>query len=133
MKITARHMLDAKGDNKMIPFLIQGKSPDPEVKDLPQFLDVIKEKEERAAFRAWLGQYLLFRPFALPPKTPKGRVNTLRKAFKDTMEDPKFLALAKKTKMDIKYVPAPEIDKHIKVIMSTPQSAKAKLKTIIGN
>jgi hypothetical protein len=49
------------------------------------------------------------------------------------MEDPKFLALAKKTKMDIKYVPAPEIDKHIKVILSTPQSAKAKLKTIIGN
>ena len=30
MKITARHMLDAKGENKMIPFLMQGKSPDPE-------------------------------------------------------------------------------------------------------
>ena len=62
MKITARHMLDAKGDNKMIPFLVQGKSPDPEVKDLPQFMDMIKGKEERAAFRAWLGQYLFFRP-----------------------------------------------------------------------
>jgi hypothetical protein len=49
------------------------------------------------------------------------------------MEDPKFLALAKKTKMAINYVSAPEIDKHIKVIMSTPPSAKAKLKTIIGN
>ena len=133
MKITARHMLDAKGDDKMIPFLIQGKSPDPEVKDLPQYMDIIKGKEERAAFRAWLGQYLLYRPFALPPKTPKDRVNILRKAFKDTMEDPKFLALAKKTKMDVIYVSAPEIDKHIKVIMSTPQSAKAKLKTIIGN
>ena len=56
MKITARHMLDAEGDNKMIPFLIQGKSSDPEVKDLPQYMDIIKGKEVRAAFRAWMGQ-----------------------------------------------------------------------------
>ncbi len=133
MKITARHMLDAKGDDKMIPFLMQGKSPDPEVKDLPQYMDIIEGKENRAAFRAWMGQYLLYRPFALPPKTPKDRVNTLRKAFRDTLKDPKFLALARKTKMDIKHVSGPEIEKNINVILSTSPSAKAKLKTIIGN
>jgi hypothetical protein len=30
MRVTARPMLDAKGDDKLIPFIIHGKSPDPE-------------------------------------------------------------------------------------------------------
>ncbi len=35
MRVTARSMLDAKGDDKFIPFLTHGDSQDPEVKDLP--------------------------------------------------------------------------------------------------
>src|ERR671918_2224264 len=34
-RTTARPMLDAKGDDKLIPYLIHSREPDPEVKDLP--------------------------------------------------------------------------------------------------
>tara|TARA_B100000315_G_C14095612_1_gene371312 strand:+ start:34 stop:480 length:447 start_codon:yes stop_codon:yes gene_type:complete len=133
MKITAREMLDAKGDKKMIPFLLEGKSNDPEVRNLPKFSDYIKGKENRAAFKAWMGSYRFFRPIALPPRTPTKRLNILRTAFKKTLEDPEFLALARKIRLFIRYVPGQEVEKHIKATLATPAGAKAKLRSIIGN
>ncbi|MFQ5849614.1 MAG: Bug family tripartite tricarboxylate transporter substrate binding protein [Candidatus Binatia bacterium] len=133
MRITAREMLDAKGDNKLIPFIIEGRSQDPEVKDLPQYSEFIKGKGNLAAFKAWLNQYLFFRPFALPPKTPKERVNILRTAFRRTLTDPDFQALAKKLRLDVKYVSGQEIEKYISEILSTPPAAKSKLRSIVGN
>ncbi len=44
MRSTAQAMLDAKGDDEMIPFIINGKWADPEVKDVAQFHDVINYK-----------------------------------------------------------------------------------------
>ena len=41
------------------------------------------------------------RPFVVPPRTPKDRVQILRKAFMDTMKDPEFLAETKKANLDI--------------------------------
>jgi hypothetical protein len=132
MKITARGMLDAKGDDKMIPFLLQGESQDPEVRNLPKYTDFIKDKKNMDAFNAWMGQYLFFRPFAYPPKTPPDRVKILRTAFKKTLKDPEFLALAKKAKLDITYVSGQKIDRYIKETLATPSGAKLKLRTIVG-
>ena len=133
MKITARDMLDAKGDDQLIPVLLQGQSNDPEVKGLPKYTDFIKGEENMQAFNAWMAQYLFFRPFALPPKTPKQRLDTLRKAFADTLEDPEFLALAKKTKMSIDPVSGPRIQKYVDQVLATSPAVKAKLRSIIGN
>ena len=42
MRVTARSMLDAKGDEKFIPFLTHGNPQDPEVKGLPQLTEIMK-------------------------------------------------------------------------------------------
>ena len=133
MKITARAMLDAKGDDRLIPVLLQGESNDPEVKGLPKYTDFIKKPEDLATFNAWMAQYRFFRPFAAPPKAPADRVDALRKAFKATLEDPEFLALARKTRMAIQYVSGPQIAARVKEALSTSAAVKAKLKDIIGN
>jgi tripartite-type tricarboxylate transporter receptor subunit TctC len=127
MRVTARPMLDASGDEKLIPFIIHGKSPDPEVKDLPQFSDIVKGKENLAAFRAYVRPYEFQRPLTLPPKTPKDRLSTLRKAFKETMEDREFLAEAEKSKLLIEYTSGEEIEKYVEEILSIPGGAKEKL------
>ncbi|MEE8113010.1 MAG: hypothetical protein V3T23_01515, partial [Nitrososphaerales archaeon] len=132
MKITARGMLDAKGDDKMIPFLLQGESQDPEVRNLPKYTDFIKDRENLDSFKAWMGQYLFFRPFAYPPKTHPERVNILRTAFKKTLKDPEFMDLARKTKLDIEYVSGQKIERYIKETLATPSAAKLKLRTIVG-
>ena len=132
MRGTARDMLDAKGDDKLIPFLIQGKSQDPEVKNLPQLTEVIKGEKNQAILKAWLLPLANFqRPLSLPPGTPKERLNTLRKAFKATLEDPTFLAETKKSKLIINYVSGPQIEKYVSQILNTPAKAKESLQFLV--
>ncbi len=132
MRVTARSMLDAKGDNKLIPFLIQGKSQDPEVKNLPQLTEVIKGEKNQAMLKAYLLPLHKFqRPLSLPPGTPKERLNTLRKAFKATIEDPKFLAEAKKSKLIINYVSGEQIEKYVDQLLGISQKTKESLQFLV--
>src|SRR5918992_1017404 len=81
MRSTARAMLDANGDDKMIPFIINGKWDDAEVKDIAQFRDVIKDKDNLKAFDTWNAANEFARPFSLPPGSPPEALGILRKAF----------------------------------------------------
>lgn len=132
IRTTARAMLDAKGDERLIPYVMEGKYPEAEVKDVPQFTESIKDPENLAAFKAWLNPYKFFRPIAAPPKTPKDRVELLRTALKKTMEDPAFLADAKKSKLDATYVSGEQINEYVKEILALSGGAKKKLGSIIG-
>ena len=80
-RTTARPMLDAKGDDKLIPFLIHRREPDPEVKDLPLIPEILKGEDNLSAYRTWSGTYEFQRPFSVPPSTPKDRLQILRNAF----------------------------------------------------
>ena len=131
MRVTARALLDAKGADKLIPFIIQGKVEDPEVKDLPQFTAVIKGHDNLAAFRAWVNQYDFQRPLMVPPKTPRGRLQTLRTALHKTLADPEFLAEARKSKMLIDNVTGEDIERSVNEILSISPAVKKKLQFLV--
>jgi tripartite-type tricarboxylate transporter receptor subunit TctC len=126
-RTTARNLLDASGDEKLIPFLIHRREPDPEVKDLPLIPEVIKGEDNLSAYRTWAGTYEFQRPFTVPPGTPKERLQILRKGFGDTMKDPEFIAEAKKVKLEITYVSGEEIDKYVDQVLSITPKAKELL------
>ena len=67
----------------------------------------------------------------MPPGVPKDRVEILRKAFKETFEDPEFLAEAKKTKLELNYVSADEINGLVKEILDISPKAKEGLQFLI--
>jgi tripartite-type tricarboxylate transporter receptor subunit TctC len=122
-RTTARALLDGKGDEKLIPFLIHRREPDPEVKDLPLIPEIIKGEDKLSAYRTWVGSYEFQRPFTVPPGTPKERLQILRKAFADAMKDPAFIAEAEKSKLETTYVSGEEIDKYVAQIYSiTPRT-----------
>ena len=132
MRVVARAVLDAKGEDKLIPFLFtHGNPQDPEVKDLPRLTEVIKGKENLAILKAWLSQFNFQRPFSLPPGTPKERLSILRKAFKATLEDPEFLAEAKKSKLIIDYVSGEEIEKFVDEILAISPETKKSLQFLV--
>ena len=131
MSVSNRAMLDAKGDDKLIPFITHKKLEDPEVKDLPLFTDVIKGEENLATYKTWAASYEFQRPFSLPPKAPKERLQTLRKAFAATLRDAEFLAEAKKTKLDIEPVSGEEIDGYVKQIYSMSDKVKQNLSFLV--
>jgi tripartite-type tricarboxylate transporter receptor subunit TctC len=127
MRVSNRAMLEAKGDEKLIPFITHKRLEDPEVKDLPLFKDVIKGEVNLATYNTWAASYEFQRPFSLPPGAPAERLETLRKAFAATLRDAEFLAEAKKTRLDIELVPGEEIDGHVKQIYSMSDQVKQNL------
>ncbi len=130
-RTTARPMLDAKGDEKLIPFLIHRREPDPEVKDLPLIPEVIKGEDNISAYQTWVGSYEFQRPFTVPPGMPKERLQLLRKGFAATMKDPEFVAEAEKSKLEATYVSGEEIENHVNKILAITPKAKELLEFLI--
>jgi tripartite-type tricarboxylate transporter receptor subunit TctC len=131
MRVTARPMLDAEGDKKLIPFVTSERWEDPELKNLPLFKDVIKDPKKFAIYRAWADQMEFQRPFALPPKTPDDRLAILRKGFSETLKDPDLLAEAKKSQLVITPVSGERTAELVREILSTPETVKRSLAFLI--
>jgi tripartite-type tricarboxylate transporter receptor subunit TctC len=134
MRVTARAMLDATGEDKLIPFIIHGRIEDPEVRHLPQFIQVLKGEENLKAFKTWANQYDFQRPLVVPPKTPKDRLEILRTALQKTLTDQEFLAEAKKSKMLIDNVTGAEVEQTVDEILSISPDVRKKLQFLVpGN
>jgi hypothetical protein len=131
MRVSDRAMLDAKGDDRLIPFITHKRLEDPEVKDLPLFTEAIKGNDNLATYNTWAASYEFQRPFSLPPGVPPERLQTLRKAFAATLRDPALLAEAKKMKLDIEPVSGEEIDGYVKQIYSMSNAVKRNLSFLV--
>jgi tripartite-type tricarboxylate transporter receptor subunit TctC len=132
MRTTAQAMLNAKGDDRLIPFVIEGKWDASEVKDLPQLTTVIKGKDNLEAFTAWLNAYKFFQPLSVPPGTPKARVDELRTALKETLDDPAFKADAQKSNLIVSWLSGDEITKLVNQTLSISPHARELLESLIG-
>jgi hypothetical protein len=131
MRVTARPMLDGEGDNKLIPYVISEKWEDPEVRSLPLFKDVIKDPKKFAIYKAWADQMDFQRPLALPPGTPKARLESLRKALTDVLKDKTLVEEAKKAKLVITHVSGEKTTKLVDEILSMPEDAKKSLSFLV--
>jgi hypothetical protein len=131
-RTTARAMLDASGEEKLIPFVIHRRWEDPEVKDIPLIPELIKhDKDKLAAYKTWIGSYEFQRPFSVPPGTPKDRLQLLRKAYAATLRDPEFVAEAKKVKFEITPVSGEEIDQYVEDMLAITPKAKELLDFLV--
>jgi tripartite-type tricarboxylate transporter receptor subunit TctC len=133
-RVTARAMLDAAGDQKLIPILVHRKWEDKELTNVPLTRDYIKSKAGNDGvqlYNTWINQYEFQRPWVMPPGVPKDRVEIMRKAFKATFEDPEFLADAEKTKLELNYVSAEETNGLVKEILEISPKTKAGLQFLV--
>jgi tripartite-type tricarboxylate transporter receptor subunit TctC len=106
--------------------------PHPELPKVPLAVDKAKTDEAKKLIQVGIHDastitYL----YALPPKTPKDRVQILRKAFADTMNDPEFLAEAKKANLDIEPVLGEEVEKTVANFFKLDPSTANKLREIL--
>lgn len=132
MRVTARSMLDAEGDQKLVPFVIDSHSyPDPEIQNIPLFKDVLNE-EGLKLYNSWAFQMAFQRMLALPPGTPKDRLEILRTAYEKTLKDPKLLAEAKKAKLVVTYVPGPEVERLVGGILNMPPEVRESLSFLVS-
>jgi tripartite-type tricarboxylate transporter receptor subunit TctC len=131
MRSTARSMLDAKGDDKMIPFVVADRWEDPEVRNVPLFREIIKDKNNLEAFNTWNSANEFARPFSLPPGSPAEALNTLRHAFKATIEDKDYVADANKAKLPVDYISGEKVEQYVEQIYSISPDVKKRLEFLV--
>src|SRR5499426_2934303 len=105
----------------------------PELPDVPMFLNVAKTEEERAALRLMLARLEYGRPFFLPPNVPAARVQALRRAFDATMKDPAYLAEAEKLKIEVEPLTGEEVASFVEQVMRTPAETVARVRAALEN
>ena len=106
--------------------------PHPELASIPLAQSLAKSDEARQLMQAGVQDPAdYYRPYVLPPRTPKDRVGILRKALQDTMKDPDFLADAAKSRLDIDPVTGTELENLVRGLFKLSPSMISKLKTIL--
>ncbi|MDP9129876.1 MAG: tripartite tricarboxylate transporter substrate-binding protein, partial [Candidatus Binatota bacterium] len=114
-KSTWRKELDS---GELLPVLQATIKPHPELTKLPMALNFAKTEEAKKLISTVARVHgPSVRPYVLPPKTPKDRLQILRKAFMDTMKDAEFLAEAKKANLDINPDDGATLESNVKEIL----------------
>jgi len=124
---TRRDMVDAKGDDRMLPLLIHARLSDPEVKNIPLFTEVFGNDLNVATYKAYMAQMEYQRPLTVAPETPRERLEILRRALKATLTDPEFQAQANKSRLDITYVSGEEAEKMVNEVLSIAPKVRETL------
>ncbi|MEA2657848.1 MAG: hypothetical protein QOF64_433 [Candidatus Binatota bacterium] len=107
--------------------------PHPDLANVPLAISLAKSGDARQLIEAGIqdpAEY--YRPYVLPPGTPKARAEILRRAFAATLKDPDFLADAKKANLDIEPVTGEEMERLVAGVFKLDPTLVAKLKAILN-
>jgi hypothetical protein len=113
-----------------------GKSRDEKLADTPtiyELMDKYKAPElGRRLATALLASGEFHRPYMAPPQAHPEVVKMLRDAFTKTINDPDFLAEAKKKKLDVNPTSGDEVQGLVRDVMTQPKDVIDRLKTLMG-
>ena len=117
---TARpDFIEQKKINVLVQFSVK---PSPDLPHVPLLLDLVKDADARQALNLFFSPEEIARPFAAPPGVPADRVAALRAAFSKTMNDPDFVADAKKAGIEIDAMAGEEVQSFVNNLYATPRS-----------
>jgi tripartite-type tricarboxylate transporter receptor subunit TctC len=114
-------------DQHKLNILFQmGLSKHRDLPDVPLIVDLAKTDEARAILQLIFARQVMAWPFLAPPGVPAERVEALRKAFIDTMQDKDFQAEADKANLEITPVAGADIQKLVQDVYATPAAITRK-------
>ena len=73
----------------------------------------------------------ILRAYAVPPGTPKSRVELLRNAFNTTMKDPEFLAEMKKSRLEVNPLTGGEMGNIVNKLFQMDTKNVAKIREVL--
>ena len=129
IKVMWRQGLDA-GDANIVLQVVPKAVPD--LPKVPVAIELAKTDEARKLIQVGIHDTAaITRPYALPPGTPKDRVQMLRRAFRETLKDKDFLAEAIKSKLDVDPVSGEEVEKIVAGLFKLDSATVAKMSEIL--
>lgn len=95
------HVLESipKGQLKLL--VQMSRERDPAAPDTPTILDLVQNSDDRQMVELLLNRLTLGRPFVTPPGVPEDRLQLLRAAFRQAIDDPALRAEAAAQKLAI--------------------------------
>jgi tripartite-type tricarboxylate transporter receptor subunit TctC len=116
-------------DEKKVRILAQwALKKNPELPDVPMFLDVAKTETDRQALMLALGRLEFGRPFFMPPNVPAARVAAVRRAFDAVMKDKAFLEEADKLKIEVDPLTGEQVAALVEQLYKTPPDTVARVR-----
>jgi tripartite-type tricarboxylate transporter receptor subunit TctC len=130
LKIAWTNAISA-GDVNIVLQVTAKKLPD--LPNVPLALDLAKTDEARLLLKAGaIDPAAIVRVYVTTPKTPKDRLEILRKAFAATLTDPEFVAEAKKANLDINPLTGDEVKKTVDGLFKLNPAVVSKLANILA-
>ena len=120
-------------DGKLVFLLRAEETPIPEIPDVPSIFDYAKTAEQRQLMQFIFSSTEFGRPYVMPPDVPHDRVETMRKAFAETLQDPALLAEATRMKMDMTYRQPDRLEQLVASLYSTPPAMIETVKKLVPN
>jgi tripartite-type tricarboxylate transporter receptor subunit TctC len=113
--------------------VLQGTTkPLKELPKVPRMIEYAKTEEQKKLVEVAVHNANDYsRPFAVPPGTPKERVDVLRKAFQDTMTDKEFLAEVQKMQLTLDPMSAIDLTAAVANSAKLDPALKARLKDLL--
>ncbi len=120
-------------DSGMVKAIVQVNQKKAEdIPNVPNAIDFAKTPDARLLIESGIhAPSAILRAYALPPGTPKGRVDLLRNAFNATMKDAEFLAEMKKSKLEINALAGAEVDGFVKKLFQMDAKNVAKIRDVL--
>ena len=129
IKVTWRKGLDAGAVSVVLQAVPKAH---PDLQKVPVAIEVAKTEEARKLIQTGIHDTsAITRPYALPPGTPKDRVQILRQAFMAMMKDKEFLAEAEKAKLDVDPMSGEETENIVSGLFQLDKATVTKLSEIL--
>src|SRR5262245_5243311 len=110
---------------------INAKKAD-DIPNVPNAIDFAKTPDARVLVESGIhAPSAILRAYALPPGTPRNRVELLRVAFNATMKDSEFLAEMKKSKLEINPLTGADVDGIVKKLFQMDAKTVAKIRDVL--
>jgi tripartite-type tricarboxylate transporter receptor subunit TctC len=99
--------------------------------DVPQIWTFIKDSNDRKVAELVISQQVFQRSYIVPPGTPDEQIKILRAAFDATMQDPEFLADARKMQISITPLSGLQVQELVTSLYATPRELVERARTAI--
>ena len=117
---------------EVTPILQVTQKKQPDLQHVPLALDLAKTEDAKQIIRAGgIAPSAITRVYVTTPKTPKDRIDILRKAFANTLKDPEFLLEAKKGGLEVNPLDGDEVKKVVDSLFNLNPQIVAKLASIL--
>lgn len=129
---TSAHLLEASGDDRLVLLAMDPGHPaaDTRFQGVPSLRDAISTSGLGPVYDYWSIPLGFSRPLSVPPGTPADRLEALRRAFEQTLRDPRFLAEAEAAGLTIELVAGSEVDALVRSLYAAPDAIREQLREL---